>query len=173
MMATFRHKTTSHERATPMTHVPQSEPTFVAIAATMLHRRVPTDQIARLVYLIDWKSAIEDGRQATGIVWTVNDQGNLDFAPVIRELDVVRTAMRGIRSMFDMLRNLDPEADIPEDVRAAYDHVWFVAKPMNRVDLEILVKSTYPCLTALAGDPPLDLPALAVRYAELMAVAAA
>lgn len=172
-MADFSQNPTHHERATPMTHVPQSEPTFVAIAATMLHRRVPTDQIARLVYLIDWKSAIEHGRQATRIVWTVDADGNLDFAPVIRELDVVRTAMRGVKTMFDMLRNMDPEADIPAEVRTAYDHVWFEAKPLNRVELEILVKSTYPCLTSLAGDPALDLPTLAVRYADLMSLSAA
>lgn len=151
-----------------MTHVPDTESAFTAIAAAMLHRRIPKETIARLIYLIDWKSAIEDARQVSGIVWCTDGAGKMDFSSVVQRLDDVRESMRSVRTMSDMMRNMVPESYVPAAARAAYDHVISKTTGMNRIDLEVLVRSTYPCITANAAGVTLDLPHLAMRYADVL-----
>jgi hypothetical protein len=150
-----------------MTHVPKSEPTFTAIVQSLLHARTPIHHIPRLVYLMDWKSAIEDGRQATHVIWTVDAIGDIDFDPVSKEIDTIRSAMRGLKGMAASVLLLNQDTMIPASARPAYDHVVREAGILRLVPLMVLVNSTFPCMTS-GGDQALDLPALALKYREVV-----
>lgn len=167
-MTVLSENETSDERATTMTHVPKSDPTFTAIVQSLLHARTPIDHIPRLVYLIDWKSAIEDARQVTNVIWTVDGMGDIDFDPVSREIETIRDAMRGVRTMAESIRLMEPETMIPAWAWTAYDHVYREARKLRLVPLVVLVNSTFPCLTANGRVAVLDLPALALKYREAM-----
>lgn len=151
-----------------MTRIPTSDTNFIALTRALLHRRTPMDRIPRLLFLIDWKSAIEKGDQATGIEWTVDGRGNPDFDGIDRAIDGVIAGMRGgpgiVRTMLEMAR--DPEADLPDVIRDAYRHTVEATKDLDRVRLEILVKSTHPCLTS-RDEAIVDMADHARRYALL------
>lgn len=151
-----------------MTGMPTFDANFIALTRALLHRRMPMDRIPRLLYLIDWKSAIENGSQATGIAWTVDANGNLGFDGFDRAINAVIAGMRSgpgiVRTMLEMAR--DPEADLPDDLKGAYRHTIDATKDLDRVRLEVLVKSTHPCLTA-HEDAPIDMAEHARRYALL------
>lgn len=151
-----------------MTRIPTSDTNLIALTRALLHRRMPMDRIPRLLYLIDWKSAIENGTQATGIEWTVDGRGNPGFDGFDRAINAVIAGMRGgpgiVRTMREMAR--DPEADLPDDLKGAYRHTIEATKDLDRIRLEILVKSTHPCLTA-REDAIVDMADHARRYALL------
>jgi len=66
--------------------------------------------------------------------------------------------------MLEMAR--DPEADLPDVIRDAYRHTVEATKDLDRVRLEILVKSTHPCLTS-RDEAIVDMADHARRYALL------
>lgn len=167
-MKILRHQDRDDETRKTMTRIPTSDTNLIALTRALLHRRTPMDRIPRLLYLIDWKSAIENGAQATGIEWTVDARGNPDFDGIDHAIDGVIAGMRGgpsiVRTMLEIAR--DPEADLPDTLQDAYRHTIEATRDLDRVRLEVLVKSTHPCLTA-REEEVLDMADHASRYALL------
>lgn len=127
-----------------------------------LRRRYPHEHLSRvrlrrMAYLADWKSAIERGRQMTGLVWRFGDCGP-DCAAARR---LVEEELSGApRGPFSHFRSLTAE-----DRRL----LGLVARSVEGKDyfgMEKLVYSTYPVFTG-ERHSELNLAALAAEYGAI------
>lgn len=142
------------------------------------HRGLPNGRLTKLVYLSDWLSSVQHGRQITAIQWYFDH-----FGPYV--FDVVDTA-RGEPDRFAVRqspnpygspstiiatssRTLRPTALTSGD-RKTLDHVIETTAGLNWSEFVRLVYSTYPVL-ASAKYTVLDLPELAKRYRDSTASA--
>jgi hypothetical protein len=129
------------------------------------------DLVARLVYLVDWRSALTIQRQTTRVEWRIDGRG-----PRLGLVEAAARQIRAERTLIDRIMPT-PTRRLPDlfagDVESL-DHVLKEAALMNRLQLVRLVMSTYPVMTAdLDGQPPVaDLPAKVPPYDALMAKAA-
>lgn len=124
-----------------------------------LRRRYPANglsrvRLRRMAYLADWKSAIERGRQMSGLVWTFGERG-----PTCPEAErLVEAELSGSqRSFFARYPSLTAE-----DTRL----LGFVVRSVGvkgYPEVEKLVYSTYPIFTQ-ERHSDLDLAALAEEY---------
>lgn len=133
------------------------------------HKRELTKaKLAKIIYLADWRFAVERGEQITGIEWQFNHYG-----PYVS--DVVDTA-RG-RAEFtveadrtfwgnpkEVIRcNAEFVPDLTSEEREALDVVMSRVAPLPWDPFIKLVYSTYPILVSDRG-AKLNLPELAERY---------
>lgn len=125
-------------------------------------------RVTKMVYLADWRSAIEYGRQMTPLRWTFNHYG-----PYLD--DVVDTARTD--SAFEVKESANPyghpkevirlvgdaRADLTEQEKEVLDHVINETAPLYWNDFIRLVYSTYPVVTQPKYSE-LDLVGLAREY---------
>ena len=130
-------------------------------------------RVTKMVYLADWKSAIERGEQITGIGWRFDHYGPfvydvLDTAREDPAFEVVSTRnMYG--SQKELLRVAD-DVDYPslsEEEVQTLDFVLDQAAPMNWSEFIKLIYSTYPIVTQERYSK-LDLEKLAHEYEEVI-----
>ena len=127
-----------------------------------LRRRYPANglsrvRLRRMAYLADWKSALERGRQMTGLVWVFGDRG--PGGPDAERLVEEELSGRP-RSLLDRYPSLTAE-----DRRL----LRFVARSVEGKgypEMEKLVYSTYPLFTG-ERHSELDLTSLAGEYVSL------
>jgi uncharacterized protein YwgA len=111
-------------------------------------------RLTKMIYLADWKSALEHGRQATSISWYFNHYG-----PYVE--DVVQTARKN-QEIFDILHTTNlfgSEKDIitvrsgveypsiTQQDRAVLDHVIRSSSRLTWDEFIELIYSTYPVQT--------------------------
>jgi len=128
-------------------------------------------RLAKLIYLADWKSAIERGEQMTGTVWFYNYFGPyVDDVAIEAEKDPA-FKVRGIRNLYgdpkELIELVRPRKypSLTEDDKRILDSVIASAARKNWNDFIRLVYSTYPIITQDRFSQ-LDLAELARRYAE-------
>lgn len=128
-------------------------------------------RLTKMVYLADWKSAVERGCQLTNIRWVFDQYG--PYVP-----DVLRTAADDEAFEITVSRtvNGDPKrviavredadyASLDHEDRAILDFVIASTAPKYWADFIRLVYSTYPIVTQPRGSH-LDLAALAHEYKD-------
>lgn len=129
-------------------------------------------RLTKIVYLADWKSAIERDRQITNITWQFNH-----FGPYVD--DVILTARTDPRFVIIQTRNYygepkevvrvqdgveEPNFDIEE--KAILDFIIEKAARKTWSDFISLVYSTYPIITQVRFSE-LDLVGLAREYRQV------
>ena len=142
--------------------------TLLAIIRTLVKKTARTDnrQIALLVYLVDWRSALMHGRQATTIQWRLDlrgpkTRGIEDIVRSVRaERSGVGSVLKGIR------RKSSPELDA--STASALDHVLATTAKMPFQELSRNVLATWPVLqsSAESGRDIADLTEAASDYRE-------
>lgn len=129
------------------------------------------DLVARLVYLVDWRSAITRGSQTTRTAWRIDGRG-----PHLADVEAAAREVRDGRTLSDILLPTPTRRlpDLDDESVASLDHVLSDAATMDRLRLVRLVMSTYPVMTAdPEGRPPVaDLGRMAERYRAVMRRAA-
>lgn len=154
-----------------MKDTPSIDPALRSVLRALTSVCPHDDLVARLVYLVDWRSALTAGRQATAVEWRIDGRG-----PRLGLVEAASRAVRAERTLLDRLMPT-PTRRLPdltaEDV-ASLDHVLAEAARMDRLQLVRLVMSTYPVMTAdLDGQPAVaDLPSLVEPYRAVMGTAA-
>lgn len=129
-------------------------------------------RLTKLVYLADWKSAIDRNQQMTSIKWLFNR-----FGPYVDDIVQIATqddafTLRQDRTMFGnkketiALTNPFDERSLTEADRHILDHVIEQTRKLSFDAFIQLVYSTYPILTGAQGSD-LDLIAAADRYKAL------
>jgi len=130
-------------------------------------------RVTKMVYLADWKSAIERGEQITGLTWRFDQYGPfvykvLDTAKEDSAFEIIPT-----RNMYGSQKDLlkvDNDVDYPtlsaEEMRIL-DFVMEGSAPLNWNEFIKLVYSTYP-IVSQERYSKLDLVRLAQEYEEVV-----
>jgi hypothetical protein len=126
-------------------------------------------RLTKMVYLADWRAAIEQGRQLTSLRWTFNHYGPylddvVQEARASKDLDVetTRNMYGGLKELV-AVRDETPEPPMSDSDRAILDHVIEETAPLYWNDFMKLVYSTYPIVTQ-ERYTTLDLVELAKEY---------
>lgn len=134
-------------------------------------------RLTKMVYLADWRSALERGVQLTGIEWEfshygpyVHDVSRLAHADPAFE--VFGTAsVYGSQKQLIRVRPDAPAPNLTNEDREILDHVIATTQRLYWDGFMKLVYSTYPVVTQ-SRYSLLDLPKLAVEYRHEQAAVA-
>lgn len=129
-------------------------------------------RLTKMVYLADWKHAIEHGRQITDVRWYFDNFGPWvpDVVNTARQhpsLFAVREGWTGFgnrKTTIDLVDEAYRPAALDTDERASLDHVLKTTPHLSFEAFIQLVYSTYP-IRKSDRYTWLDLPALAAEYA--------
>ncbi len=130
-------------------------------------------RVSKMVYLADWKSAIQRNEQLTEVKWFFDWYGPFNYA-VFNEISedpffkiTVTTNPYGQqKKLIGVEENIQYPSLTEEDI-AILDFVIEKTSPLYWDDFIKLVYSTYPVM-ARERLSPLPLPDLAVEYRELL-----
>lgn len=130
-------------------------------------------RVTKMVYLADWRSAIERDKQLTGITWRFDHYGPFvyDVLDVAREDPAFKVT--STQNMFGSQKELLSVADdvdypsLDENEIEVLDFVLNSTAAMNWSEFIKLVYSTYPIVTQERYSK-LDLIKLAREYEEMM-----
>ena len=126
-------------------------------------------RLTKMVYLADWKSAIEHGKQLTSINWIFNHYGPyVDDVSALAlsdpnfnvESDVTSF---GNRKQIISLKRPDLSHNLNKKEQEILDHVIKETKRLNWDGFIQLVYSTFPVLTGIRGKT-MNLVAAAQKY---------
>lgn len=124
-------------------------------------------RLTKMVYLADWKSALESGHQMTDIAWEFNHYGPYVDDVVLSVRDVPGLQLVAQREDGKQAIRRDNVAQgwpsLSEQDRHVLDHVIRVTAPKYWDEFIKLIYSTYPVL-ASPRYTHLDLVDLAARY---------
>lgn len=127
-------------------------------------------RVNKLIYLLDWKSTIDNGKQITDIKWFYNHYG--PYVATINELIsndnrfVIEDTTNFYGGSKQIIRLKDESSDFEEpdeNTKRLIDYVIEVTQPMNWEEFIKLVYSTYPIMTQPKYST-LDLVKLAEEY---------
>lgn len=135
---------------------------------------ISEERLAKLVYLADWKHAIQnDGRQITELKWYFDSYGPYasQVFDIVHRSPIFRTRQLSkewedsqfVVALFD--HSYDPTLKPSE--RDAIRHVTSVAAARSWGELIKLVSSTYPILAGPRYEF-INMPAMAKAYVQLM-----
>jgi len=131
-----------------------------------------------MIYLADWKSAIDEIKQITNIKWKFNHFGPYVDDVIIGAIfsdvfEVERTVnIRGNSKEIIALRDPNFVPKLSEVEKKILDHVIEATKNLNWNEFIKLVYSTFPVMTGVRGGN-LDLLRAAQRYKRESNVSAA
>lgn len=126
-------------------------------------------RVTKMIYLADWRSSVQYGRQITEIEWTFNHYGPyvddvIDVAYMVDWLDVRSTSnMYGSPKRIIAASKKAPIDLLTREGLHVLDYVISVTAPKYWKDFMKLVYSTYPIVTE-PRYTVLDLPQLANDY---------
>jgi hypothetical protein len=126
-------------------------------------------RLTKMVYLTDWKSAIDRGEQLTDIEWKFNHYGPyvqdvVNTARDNKEFDVISTsAPYGSWKELIRLKVLGSYGSLTARDKAILNHIVDSTAPLSWDDFMRLVYSTYPVISRTRGET-LDLVPLAEEY---------
>ncbi|TWT74357.1 Panacea domain-containing protein [Allorhodopirellula solitaria] len=130
-------------------------------------------RLTKTIYLADWKSAIEHGRQLTDITWVFNHFGPyvddvFNMAVVDEDFIVERTAsMYGdAKNVIAARPNIKP-IQVEDADKTVLDHVIETTKNKSYTSFIKLVYSTYP-IVSQPRYADLNLVQLALVYKRIM-----
>lgn len=114
-------------------------------------------RLTKMIYLADWKSALDRGRQITDIKWKFHN-----FGPYVDDVHRVAlddpafrveatTTMFGNRKEKIVLVDKQVDARLPSEEAGILDHVIEETKRLRFDPFIKLVYSTYPVLTGTRG----------------------
>ena len=107
-------------------------------------------RLVKLVYLIDWKHTILNGRQATSIKWYFNHYGPyvdnvIDLIKKNPEIFNVETRINAYGGVSDKIKLLSQQPiQIENSIKDSADFIILNTSQMNWTDFINLVYSTYP-----------------------------
>lgn len=127
-------------------------------------------RLTKLMYLADWKSAIDRSRLMTGVTWHFNHYGPFvdDFVKLAKqdsniEIEITANLYGTKKQLIKLNDQSDVENLVDEDDRKILDFVISATKDKNYEDFIQLVYSTYPVVSK-SKYSDLDLVALAKEY---------
>lgn len=129
------------------------------------------DLVARMVYLVDWRSALTLGRQTTDMEWRIDGRG-----PRLRLIENTARMIRRDRTLLERILpfRVGRLPCLDDGDVASLTHVIDAAATLDRLQLVRLVMSTYPVMTASNDGQPAvaNLPSLVAPYRKVMGEAA-
>ena len=122
------------------------------------------DKLKLLVYLADWKSALEYGRQLTNIVWEIKDGRLFVPRPSYEKLNLPKTRFSYIRYLLkSWLSVREKQSKLRNKETFILDFVVKSTAGKNWEDLLQLIYSTYPTIGEQQVDE-LNLESMASNY---------
>ena len=131
-------------------------------------------RLTKMIYLMDWKSSIDFGRQITDAQWHFDHYGPYvdDFVKLAKEdkdISVVNTSnyFGGKKQLFKFSEKIDEDFSLTKEQKDVADFVINATKQKNYEDFIQLVYSTYP---VMSNDrySDLDLVSSAAKYKEIL-----
>lgn len=132
-------------------------------------------RVTKMVYLADWKSALDHGRQISTIAWVFDNFGPYvadvrqcaDAHPKLFRIENRRTIFGGEKNVF-VLVDKDYKPELTADEKAILDHVRKTTESLGFDRFVKLVYSTYPIMVSDRFDD-LNLVALAEQKRDQVA----
>ena len=131
-------------------------------------------RITKIIYLMDWKSSIDFGRQITDAQWHFNHYGPYvdDFVQQAKkDKDIVcentSTFFGGKKQLFKLASSFSGVIEITDEQKKIADFVIDATKEKNYEDFIQLVYSTYPVMSS-SRYSDLNLVGLAQEYKKLI-----
>jgi len=135
--------------------------------------QLSNSRMTKMVYLLDWKSCIENGSQVSNIQWVFNHYGpyvddvstfishdnDLNFKHITNEYG-------SPKNLVILKKGTNYKPDVSPDLQTLLDHIINVTKDLNYDQFIKLVYSTYPVVVSNRYDE-FDLPKLAHDYVGL------
>lgn len=131
-------------------------------------------RVTKMLYLADWKSAIDNGRQLTDSKWYFNHYGPYveDFIELAKEDDDIevvsdQTIFGGRKRLLKLSDSHKNKVQLDDNDKTLVDFVINATKSKNYEDFIKLVYSTYPVITHDKYSE-LDLVPLAAKYKQII-----
>ncbi len=132
-------------------------------------------RLTKMIYLMDWKSSIDYGRQITNAQWHFDHYGPYidDFVKMAKEdkdISVENTLnyYGGKKQLFKISEKFEGNFDLTKEQKEIADFVINATKQKNYEDFIQLVYSTYPVISNERYSD-LDLVGSAEKYKEILA----
>lgn len=131
-------------------------------------------RLTKMIYLMDWKSSIDYGRQITDAKWHFNHYGPYvdDFVRLAKDdkdifLENTVTYYGGKKQLFRLSKGHEVNIALTDEQKKIADFVIGATKQKNYEDFIQLIYSTFPII---ANDrySDLNLVELAQRYKEIL-----
>jgi len=132
-------------------------------------------RLTKMIYLMDWKSSVDYGRQITNVQWHFNHYGPYvdDFVKLAKEdndisVENTSTYYGGKKQLFNLSESYKENIVLTDEQKNIADFVIDATKQKSYEDFIQLVYSTFP---VISNDrySDLNLVDLAQRYKELLA----
>ena len=131
-------------------------------------------RLTKMLYLADWKNALENGTQMTDTTWHFNHYGPyvddfIEIAEIDKDIEIVDdiTIFGGRKRLVKLLENDQLDLNINPQEKQILDFVIDKTKSKNYEDFITLVYSTYPVISNTKYSD-LDLVELAKQYKKLL-----
>ncbi|OBU20670.1 Panacea domain-containing protein [Photobacterium aquimaris] len=112
-------------------------------------------RLTKMLYLTDWKAALEHDRQLTNTIWHFHHYGPYvdDFVRMAKDdpdITVINTTtvFGGNKQLFQLSNNASDKFTITPQLKEIVDFVINATKDKNYEDFIKLVYSTYPVLSS-------------------------
>lgn len=133
-----------------------------------------SSRLTKILYLADWKSAIDNNKQITDASWNFHHYGPYvdDFMKIARnDKDILIkdtcTMFGGKKHQIELSNSFDEDVNIPEFQKSIIDFVIDKTKNKNYDEFIKLVYSTYPVISSNKYEK-LDLVELARQYKKIV-----
>lgn len=133
-------------------------------------------RLTKMIYLMDWKSAIDNGSQITNVVWHFDHYGPYDhdvvkIAKEDKYIDIENTSnyYGGIKQLFKLSSEFDGGIEITGVQKKIADFVIFATKDKSYDAFIRLVYSTYPVISSKRCSD-LSLVDMAKKYKDIIAM---
>lgn len=135
--------------------------------------QLSNSRMTKMVYLMDWKSCIENGKQISNIKWIfyhygpyVDDVSNLISRDNNLGFKKEMNDYGRSKNLVVVKKKIDTEIAISDEIKKILNHIIDVTSDLNYDQFIRLVYSTYPVVVSNRYDE-FDLVKLASDYAEL------
>lgn len=130
-------------------------------------------RLTKMLYLADWKSAIDESKQLTDAEWHFNHYGPYvdDFIKVAKDDSDIkvystRTVFGGHKQQVELRNDFNRDIELEKNEKKVLDFVIDSTKSKNYEDFIKLVYSTYPVVSSSKYND-LDLVKMAKEYREI------
>ncbi|EKT4489718.1 Panacea domain-containing protein [Shewanella algae] len=130
-------------------------------------------RLTKMLYLADWKSAIEESKQLTDAEWHFNHYGPYvdDFIKIAKDDSDIKvystqTMFGGHKQQVELRSDFNRDIELEKNEKKILDFVIESTKSKNYEDFIKLVYSTYPVVSSSKYND-LDLVKMAQEYREI------
>jgi hypothetical protein len=131
-------------------------------------------RLTKMIYLMDWKNAIDSGTQITNVKWHFDHYGPYvdDFVKIAKKdkdilVENTSNYYGGKKQLFKLSNTFSGNLEITPKQKAIADFVIDATKQKNYEDFIQLVYSTYPVISSERYSD-LDLVSMANKYKDLV-----